>query len=230
MIERAGSATTSCAAWSRPTRLIGTFAALDDASLDANRCFLYHVIGNGTGDWDVPIGGMGAVSGELERAARAAGATHRDRRRGDARSRPTASVQLRARRRRDHEVRGETRARERRRRWCSQRLLGRVEPPTRPAPEGAQVKVNLLLSRLPRLRDASVAPEAAFGGTFHINELYTQLGDAYDAAAGGGDPRAAAVRDLLPLADRPVDPRRPSCAHPEPTPSPSSGCTFPTGW
>ena len=24
-----------------------------------NRCFLYHVIGGGTGDWDVPIGGMG---------------------------------------------------------------------------------------------------------------------------------------------------------------------------
>ena len=48
--------------------LIGTFTALDDEALDANRCFLYHVIGNGTGDWDVPVGGMGAVSGELERA------------------------------------------------------------------------------------------------------------------------------------------------------------------
>ncbi len=35
---------------------------------------MYHVIGGGTGDWDVPIGGMGAVSGELTRAARQAGA------------------------------------------------------------------------------------------------------------------------------------------------------------
>jgi len=31
--------------------LIGTFAGLDDESLRQNRCFLYHVIGNGTGDW-----------------------------------------------------------------------------------------------------------------------------------------------------------------------------------
>ena len=54
--------------------LIGTLARLDDPSRAANRCFLYHVIGNGTGRWDVPVGGMGTVAGALERAARAAGA------------------------------------------------------------------------------------------------------------------------------------------------------------
>ena len=54
--------------------LIGTLARLDDPSLAANRCFLYHVIGNGTGRWDVPVGGMGTVAGALERAARAAAA------------------------------------------------------------------------------------------------------------------------------------------------------------
>ena len=43
--------------------LIGTFAGLEDESLRQNRCFLYHVIGNGTGDWDVPVGGMGALTG-----------------------------------------------------------------------------------------------------------------------------------------------------------------------
>src|SRR3954447_12242752 len=42
--------------------LIGTFAGLEDESLRQNRCFLYHVIGNGTGDWDVPVGGMGALT------------------------------------------------------------------------------------------------------------------------------------------------------------------------
>ena len=36
-----------------------------------NRCFLYHVIGGGTGDWDVPVGGMGAVTGELAARHRA---------------------------------------------------------------------------------------------------------------------------------------------------------------
>jgi phytoene dehydrogenase-like protein len=53
-------------------------------------------------------------------------------------------------------------------------------------PEGAQVKVNLLLERLPKLRDASVDPVAAFGGTFHINELWSQLDAAYAVAVGGG--------------------------------------------
>ena len=45
--------------------LIGTFASLDDASLVQNRCFLYHLIGNGTGEWRVPVGGMGAVTDAL---------------------------------------------------------------------------------------------------------------------------------------------------------------------
>ena len=54
--------------------------------------------------------------------------------------------------------------------------------------EGAQVKVNLLLRRLPRLQDGSVSPEAAFGGTFHINETWSQLDSAYLSAAGGSVP------------------------------------------
>ncbi|MEU9952258.1 NAD(P)/FAD-dependent oxidoreductase, partial [Streptomyces sp. NPDC047939] len=54
--------------------LIGTFADAHDASLLQNRCFLYHVIGGGTGDWDVPVGGMGALTDALAGAARAAGA------------------------------------------------------------------------------------------------------------------------------------------------------------
>ncbi|MDQ1593930.1 MAG: hypothetical protein QOH40_486, partial [Arthrobacter pascens] len=39
--------------------LIGTFARAGDRDLQQNICFLYHLIGGGTGDWDVPIGGMG---------------------------------------------------------------------------------------------------------------------------------------------------------------------------
>ena len=34
--------------------LIGTFARVDDPSLQQNICFLYHLLGGGTGDWDVP--------------------------------------------------------------------------------------------------------------------------------------------------------------------------------
>jgi phytoene dehydrogenase-like protein len=58
----------------------------------------------------------------------------------------------------------------------------------RPQPEGAQVKVNMLLTRLPRLRDDRVSPQAAFAGTFHINETMAQLDAAYTRAAGGGIP------------------------------------------
>ena len=69
------------------------------------------------------------------------------------------------------------------------RLLG--EAPSGPAPEGAQLKVNMLLARLPRLRDPDVRPEQAFAGTFHVNEGYAQLETAYRQAAGGRIPSVA---------------------------------------
>jgi len=64
-------------------------------------------------------------------------------------------------------------------------LLG--ERPATPA-QGAQVKVNMVLRRLPRLRDDGVTPEQAFAGTFHVNETWTQLDTAYSRAASGQRP------------------------------------------
>ncbi|GEK80904.1 phytoene desaturase family protein [Agrococcus baldri] len=164
--------------------LIGTFAALDDPGLEQNRCLLYHVIGGGTGDWDVPIGGMGRVSGGLEEAARAAGASiltgvtvtritpdGEVTWAGDAGTEVTAGFDLVLSAVAPHVL---------------ARLLG-PEGADVPRPEGAQVKVNMLLSRLPRLRDG-VSPQAAFGGTFHINEGYAQLGAAHAAASAGRIP------------------------------------------
>jgi len=43
--------------------LIGTFVSA--FPMQANKCFLYHLIGNGTGEWKVPAGGMGALVQEL---------------------------------------------------------------------------------------------------------------------------------------------------------------------
>jgi phytoene dehydrogenase-like protein len=54
--------------------------------------------------------------------------------------------------------------------------------------EGAQLKLNLLLTRLPRLRDPDVDPREAFAGTFHVNESASQLARAYDEAAAGRIP------------------------------------------
>jgi len=176
--------------------LIGTFSHADDPSLRQNRCYLYHVIGGGTGDWDVPVGGMGSVSGALERAARAAGAELRTHAPVEAID-PDGVVRLAS----GEEVAG--------RLVLSgvgpavlERLLGAGGASaagaagvakaggidTSSPPEGAQVKINLLLRRLPRLRDTQVSPEAAFAGTFHINETMTQLDDAYATAAAGGIP------------------------------------------
>ncbi|MGO4692448.1 phytoene desaturase family protein [Glaciibacter sp. 2TAF33] len=180
--------------------LIGTFTSTDAADLAANRCFLYHVIGNETGDWDVPIGGMGAVSGELEKAARGAGAALVTGADVTAVS-PSGEVRYRG-----GGEPGDAEQVVRGRHvlvnvapWVLENLLaaGRADHTesgeasvshAHAKPEGAQVKVNLLLKRLPRLRDESVSPEAAFGGTFHINETYSQLEDAYREAVDGKIP------------------------------------------
>ena len=162
--------------------LIGTFARVDDPSLMQNICFLYHVLGGGTGDWDVPLGGMGAVTAALASAAVHHGAeitTGAEVYAVD----PNGGVRYRIGDG-DHLVRGRfvlagvTPA----------ALAGLLGEKSAPLAQGAQVKVNLVLRRLPRLRDDSVSPEQAFTGTFHVNETWTQLDTAYSRAAAGHVP------------------------------------------
>jgi phytoene dehydrogenase-like protein len=159
--------------------LIGTFARVDDPSLRQNICFLYHVLGGGTGDWDVPVGGMGSVTAALATAAVGHGAEITTGAEVYA-VEPDGRVRYRVGDE-EHVVRGRF-------------VLAGVTPAVlaallgeEPAPlaQGAQVKVNLVLRRLPRLRDDSVAPEQAFAGTFHVNETLTQLETAYSRAAAG---------------------------------------------
>ncbi|MEV4053770.1 NAD(P)/FAD-dependent oxidoreductase [Amycolatopsis sp. NPDC049688] len=162
--------------------LIGTFAPADGEDLRQNRCLLYHVIGNGTGDWDVPVGGMGAVTGALAAAASAAGArllTGAEVLAVD----PDGEVRYR---RDDTEfaVRGGHVLAN----VAPATLAGLLGEPPPIRPEGAQLKVNMVLTRLPRLRDPDVDPAEAFGGTFHVNETFTQLEAAYREAAAGRIP------------------------------------------
>jgi len=162
--------------------LIGTFAAADDTDLRQNRCLLYHVVGNETGDWDVPVGGMGAVTGSLAAVASSAGA------------RLVTGAEVLS-----IDPDGEVRYRldDAEHVVHAGHVLANVAPPTlarllgeepSEAPEGAQLKVNMVLSRLPRLREAGVDPVEAFGGTFHVNETYAQLETAYREAASGRIP------------------------------------------
>lgn len=168
--------------------LIGTFARAHDASLAQNRCFLYHVIGGGTGDWDVPVGGMGALVGALTGAAARAGATLLTRTRVTAigPAADGAEVSWVDDDGVDHHV-AARHVLAACSPWELDRLLG-TRPPAGPPPEGAQLKVNMLLRRLPRLADPSVDPAAAFAGTFHVNEGYQQLEQAYHEAAAGHVP------------------------------------------
>src|SRR6185437_4315766 len=147
---------------------------------------LYHVIGNGTGHWDIPVGGMGALTGALADAAVGAGAELRL-------DTPVTRIESGddGGRVAVHTAGGEVIEG-----GCVlanvapavlAELLGDPGPPGDP-PEGSQLKLNLLLRRLPRLRDRSVTPQEAFAGTFHVNEGYDQLQRAYAQAASGQIP------------------------------------------
>ncbi|GHE08795.1 phytoene desaturase family protein [Klenkia taihuensis] len=162
--------------------LIGTFADVHAADGLAGRCFLYHLVGNGTGLWRVPVGGMGVVSGAIADAARRAGA--------DLRTRATVTAV-------------ETRAEGVTVHWtddegavhavdaghvvagCAPAVLDELTGAAPgPRPEGAQLKVNMVLTRLPRTR-SGLDPAVAFGGTCHVDEAASQIDAAYAQAAAG---------------------------------------------
>ncbi len=177
--------------------LIGTFASLHDPSLVQNRCFLYHLIGNGTGEWRVPVGGMGAVTAELERVAREAGVRFEL---GTTVTRVVAD---------DDGVEIHAGAR----RWSARWMLSGVAPyvlagltgdPLPPKPSGSQFKINLLVSRLPRLK-SGIDPAIAFAGTLHLGESMSELEAAHATAAAGSLPdRASGELYCHTLTDRSI--------------------------
>lgn len=173
--------------------LIGTFASNRDETLEANKCFLYHVIGNETGEWSIPVGGMGAVTGSMAKRAAELGAelktgcdvvAIKPGQLTDANGEGAAA----------HTVRFF--AGDKESELTARFVLANVAKPVldallgRPSQhkiEGAQVKVNMLLKRLPRLK-SRIDPVAAFGGTLHINEGFAQLQVAFEQATRGEIP------------------------------------------
>jgi phytoene dehydrogenase-like protein len=163
---------------------IGLFTNPHDTSLLQNRCFLYHVMGNRTGEWKVPVGGMGRVADELIRIATASGAemlTQVGLRRLDfAQSAGAHSI--------DFEWDGKAQSVSARFVLLNfganvlAKLLGRPYQPD-PTHEGSVLKINMLLSRLPRLRASRYSVADAFSGTFHIDEGYEQMKVSYQQAA-----------------------------------------------
>jgi phytoene dehydrogenase-like protein len=164
--------------------LIGTFSSAFE--MQANICFLYHLIGNGTGEWKVPRGGMGALVKELVRVATAAGVEIKVNSRvkslktdadnatltlEDATSITSSFVLSNA----------------------APQVLARLRGKTPPASlEGSQMKINILLKSLPDLK-SRIDPRLAFAGTFHAQESFAECESTYLQAKGG------AVPEKLPI-------------------------------
>ncbi len=160
--------------------LIGTFADENDSR--ANACFLYHVIGNGTGQWRVPVGGMGALVAELTRVARENDVTIETKSKVTNLEIGSNGVAVRT----DDD-----------RRFTARDMIFAAAPqkldqllgdsPSSSLP-GSQIKINMLVSQLPQLK-SGMDPTMAFAGTLHINESFSQLQSAFHMASQGEIPK-----------------------------------------
>ena len=156
--------------------LIGTFASAFD--LQANICFLYHLMGNGTGEWKVPKGGMGALIKEFLRVATESGVEI------SLNSKATQVVSTEA----GVEVSiesGEVVKGDYLLSNAAPQVLAKLrDTPPPKSLDGSQMKINILLKRLPQLK-SGIDPRLAFAGTFHANETFSQFESVFkDAQAG----------------------------------------------
>ena len=159
--------------------LIGTFA--DAHSLSASTCFAYHLIGNGTGEWRVPLGGMGTLVTELIKKAISYGVeiftSHGVTRiEGDADG-YRLMTHLGSKFHGTYLLAN----------CAPQSLASLMGAPPPKSLEGSQVKINMLLRKLPRLK-SGIDPKIAFAGTFHIDERYSDLQLAFRQSRDGRIP------------------------------------------
>jgi phytoene dehydrogenase-like protein len=169
---------------------IGAFTHAHDPSLLQNRTFLYHIVGNKTGEWRVPVGGMGAVVEALKNAALKVGAQLLS-------EAPVTHLQLG----RDYHTVGyqkDQKTYEIKAKYvlvnASPEALGKLlAAPYAPTAqdEGTAFKVNMLLRKLPKLKAMQIRSEEAFAGTFHVNQSYSQMHTAYQEALANEIPALA---------------------------------------
>jgi phytoene dehydrogenase-like protein len=156
--------------------LIGTFASAFD--LQANICFLYHLIGNGTGEWKVPKGGMGALVNELVRVATESGVEISLNSKATQVLSTDAGVEVSI-------ESGEVVAGQYLLSNAAPQVLAKLRGISAPKSlDGSQLKINILLKRLPQLK-SGMDPHLAFAGTFHANESFTQFEAVFKAAQAG---------------------------------------------
>ena len=163
--------------------LIGTFTSA--AERLSNICFLYHLIGNGTGEWRVPKGGMGKLVEALLQRATSLGVEMRAGTEviGVDTSKDGVTIKLNTGEELKTKVLLSGAAPK-----VLERIAGIKTPTLR---DGSQVKMNMVLKSLPNLK-SGVDPRRAFAGTFHIDESYEQLENAYHQAKSG------VIPDVIP--------------------------------
>ncbi|MEY3215395.1 MAG: hypothetical protein RLZZ82_629 [Actinomycetota bacterium] len=160
--------------------LIGTFASAFD--IQANICFLYHLIGNGTGEWKVPKGGMGALVNELVRVAKESGVEISLNSKAVKVESTSAGVSVAL-------ENGEVVSADYLLSNAAPQVLARLRGASAPESlDGSQMKINILLKRLPKLK-SGIDPRLAFAGTFHANESFTQFESVYKDAKNGVMPQ-----------------------------------------
>ncbi len=156
---------------------IGALTYAHDPTLLQNRTFLYHIIG---GNWRVPVGGMGSITKALAECAQKHGAQIITK----------ATVEHimpnskyftvdffhdeQPKTIEGHYILANVSP------FVLEKLVDNYQAP--PSSEGSVFKINMVLKRLPRLRDSSITPEEAFSGTFHINEGYAHMESTYRQA------------------------------------------------
>jgi phytoene dehydrogenase-like protein len=159
--------------------LIGTFTSANNHA--ANICFIYHLIGNGTGEWRVPRGGMGALVDELLRRCNELGVELQSNTEVISLNEISDGVALKT-------ARGEEIYSQVVLANCAPRALEKISGIAAPGLlDGCQLKINMVLRELPKLK-SGIDPKIAFAGTFHINESYHQLERAYEQASRGEIP------------------------------------------
>ena len=156
--------------------LIGTFASAYE--MQSNICFLYHLIGNGTGEWKVPKGGMGSLISELYQKAISLGVEIKVN--SKVKSIDAQNLQVVAELENGEKFEASYLLSNAAPQVLAQ-LLGKEQPKSL---EGSQVKINMLLKKMPKFKSGIDAKDA-FVGTLHINESFTQLEKAYKQANSG---------------------------------------------
>jgi phytoene dehydrogenase-like protein len=159
--------------------LIGTFASA--FQMQANVCFLYHLIGNGTGEWKVPRGGMGALVKELVRVATAAGVEIKVNSR--VHSIKTSASQATLTLENGTEITSSYVLSNAAPQVLA-KLRGEIPPKSL---DGSQMKINILLKSLPKLK-SGIDPRLAFAGTFHAHESFAECESSYMDAQSGHVP------------------------------------------